>query len=351
MAPPVLTERQHFPTIANLVVGVGSNQQFIADKIAPPVDTAGGFDFEYDLVDNSAVVPVDPAEAARGLRGETRSITQPEESTKKDTVKEWALKADVDINEIEADRARDRANPVPAGRMSHEERRTKRLANKLYFNLKILKEQATAAKTFGLNNYSADLRNPNPANFAGEPDIITMMLDLARTVDRKWLHPIDTLVLGWDSMINLLKNDAIRDIISGGATVSNPALIDLALLAKAFQIPQVIIGKAVTQTEAVPGAPGTPTDLWKPNAAAMIHTGLDGFDEEGDPNYDAADESSSAFVKRFYKNVPEEIGGGPLSVMAYNSLNGKIRHIEATEYWKVVSVSQCGYYWDNTNAA
>ncbi len=351
MAPPVLTERQHFPVIANLVVGAGSNQQFISDQIAPTIDTEGGFDFEYDLVDNSALVPVNPAEASRGLRAPTRTITQPEESTKKDTVKEWALNAEVDINEIEADRARDRAQPVPAGRMSHEERRYKRLTNKLYFNLKILKEQATAAKVFGLANYDAALRNPNPANFAGEPDIVTMMLDLARDVDRRWVHPIDTLILGWDSMISLLKNDAIRDLISGGATIDNPALVDLKLLAKAFHIPQVVVGKTIVQTQAVPGAPGVPSDLWKPNGASMIHTGLSGFDDEGDPNFDAHDESTAAFVKRFYRNTPQEIGGGPLSVMAYNSINGKIRYIEATEYWKVVSVSTCGYYWDNTNAA
>jgi hypothetical protein len=350
MAPPVLTERQHFPVIANLVVGVGSNQEYIADLIAPGIDTEGGFEFEYDLVDNSAVVPANPAEAKRGLKAPTRTITQPEESTKKDEVVEWALNAETDINEIEGDRARDRANPVPAGRMSHEERRYKRLAGKLYSNLKILKEQATAAKVFHLSGYDAALRNPNPVNFAGEADIVTMMLDLARDVDRRWLHPIDTLILGWDSMISLLKNDAIRDLISGGATIENPALADLKLLAKAFHIPQVVLGKAVAQTQAVPGAPGVPTDLWKPNAAAMIHTGMDGFDEEGDPDFDMHDESTSAFVKRFYRNVPQEIGGGPLSVMAYYSLNGKIRYLEATEYWKLVQVSQCGYYWDNTNA-
>ena len=350
MAPPVLTERQHFPTIANLVVGVGVNQAYIADQIAPAIDTNGGFEFEYDLLDNSAVVPVNPAEAKRALRGETRTITQPEESTKKDQVVEWALKADVDINETEADRARDRSNPVPPGRMSHEERRVKRLATKLYSNLTILKEQAVSAKVFGLSNYDAALRNPNPANFAGEADIVTMMLDLARDVDRRWLHPVDTLILGWDSMINLLKADAIRDIISGGATVDNPALADLKLLAKAFHIPQVLVAKAVAQTESVPGAPGEPIDLWKSNAAAMICTGMAGLDEEGDPNFDAQDESTAAFIKRFFRNNPTEIGGGPLSVMAYNSLNGKIRHIEATEYWKVVTVSTAGYYWDNTNA-
>src|SRR4051794_23478149 len=159
MAPPVLAERQHFPTIANLVVGVGTNQQYIADLIAPAIDTNGGIEFEYDLLDNSAVVPVNPAEAKRGLGAETRTITQPEESTKSDKVVEWALKADVDINVTEADRARDRANPVPAGRMSHEERRVKRLTAKLYANLRTLKEQAVSTKVFGLNNYDSDLRN------------------------------------------------------------------------------------------------------------------------------------------------------------------------------------------------
>jgi len=351
MGLPVLTERQHFPVIANLVVGVRTAQNFIADKIAPGIDTNGAPEYEYDLTDNSAMVAPKPEEASRGLRGETTSILQPEEATKKGTVKEWARKAEIDINEIEADRARDRAYPVPVGRMTNEERRYKRLAAKLYFNLKVLKEQSAASKVFALLKYDVTLRDPNPANFKGDASIIKLMLSKIRAVSRKWGVKPDTLLLGWDTLLNLFDNAAILDRVTGGASVANPADIDLALLAKLFRIPQVVCGEAVIQTLALPGAAGVPTDIWKPNGCALIHTGITGIDEDGDAEFDDADESTPAFVKRFFKNVPEELGGGPLTLQAYNSLNNKIRYLEATEYWKHEQTSQAGFYWDNTNAA
>lgn len=355
MTMPVLSERQHHPVIANLVVGVRTNQNFIADKVAPAFDIGGGLEFEYDLVDNSAMVPEKPEDAHRGLRGETRSIDQPEEGTKKDSVREWALKAEIDINETEADRGRDRANPAPAGRMSHEERRMKRLAHKLYYNLKVLKEQATAAKTFTLNAFDAALRDPNPANFAGSANILEMFLDAGRLVQRKWGVRPDTLTLGWDAMVDLIaKNSVIRDLVSGGATVTDPALVDLSLLARAFKVAQVVVGEAVIQTLAVPGKAGAPTDLWKPNAASLTYTGFIGVDEDGDPDFGEVDESSPAFAKRAFRNVPDT--SVPLDVMTYQSPNGKITYVEATEYWKVFrcaaeNTGGAGFFWDNTNAA
>ena len=73
-----------------------------------------------------------------------------------------------------------------------------------------------------------------------------------RAVGRAWGVKPDTFVLSWDTFLNLIDNAAILDRITGGATVANPADIDLALLSKLFRIPQVLVGEAVVQTQAVP---------------------------------------------------------------------------------------------------
>ena len=102
-------------------------------KVSIPVLVMVGDDDLIHLAHTCSLYESMPAAQLAVVPGTSHAlpIEQPEELTKKGQIKEWARKAEIDINEIEADRARDRSNPVPAGRMSHEERRYKRLKHDL----------------------------------------------------------------------------------------------------------------------------------------------------------------------------------------------------------------------------
>lgn len=68
----------------------------------------------------------------------------------------------------------------------------------------------------------------------------------------------------------LMSNPQILGRINGGATIANPAMIDMALLAGVFGVEEVVVMDAVTNT-AKEGAPGTP-EWMAGDGMLMVHT-------------------------------------------------------------------------------
>jgi hypothetical protein len=135
-----------------------------------------------------------------------------------------------------------------------------------------------------------------------------------------------------------MKNPDFLERVTGGATTDKVALVTEDLIARVLDVRRVKVGKAVMQTlSATPSVPGTPTDLWTPNNAALIYTG----------EFETSDLASPAFGKIFYDIVPET----GVRYAAWTWLDDEPNTVEwskAAEYFVAGQVMKSGYLWTNT---
>lgn len=335
-------ERQIQPTVASLLAGVRWGQKFIAERAFAPVDV-GGEEFEYETYDNSGLE--DPGDDARAMGGATPEVDLPKGSKKSDKLEEYARYAKLDYRQLNAARTADKIRPMVGG-MSREERLRFRAAKRVQHNLEILKEKKVAAIAFGASNYDSDLQITN-VNFA-TADLIDIFYRDKTIVNRRWAVAPDTLIVGELTWRLILKNTTILDRVTGGANNISPAEVNQKLVAQLLGLQQILVGTAITQTKADPGERGTPTVLWTDDAAALVYSGVSGFDEFGDPLFEDTDESTQEFGKLFYMNVPET--GVRYDVRTYDLFNnGKVEAVEGTEFHLAKKICPCGVHYANTD--
>ena len=87
---------------------------------------------------------------------------------------------------------------------------------------------------------------------------------------RNYGFEINKMVVTQDIVDALMANPQVLGRINGGATIANPALIDMTLLANIFGIEEIILADAVTNAAAV-GATATPAFMLE-NKILFTHT-------------------------------------------------------------------------------
>lgn len=224
--------------LTNLTLDYVTEQNYIADQIFPVVDVAKKSDEFYTF---------DPAESNREGTDEV-TLLAPRTTPRKFDVshgtdtylaKVYGLAFDIDVqtaaNEDENLRVR--------------ERKAKLLMDKL-----LKKRDRDFIDTFMKTGVWGE-------DLAGATDF-TKWSDAASTpIDnvRQWKRDFQVrnygfkpnkMVVTQDIIDELMANPQILGRINGGATIANPAMIDMTLLANVFGVEQVLIADAVSNTAA-----------------------------------------------------------------------------------------------------
>jgi hypothetical protein len=243
------------------------------------------------------------------------------------SLEEYALETTIDYREIQAAEDRDKlAGGQGVGPNGLNSADNLRLAYGSNVDLKIQIEKEIDAATllFAGSSYLSTLwygsGGGNAAVDFTTTGIINNIFTVKRAVARQCGFEPDTFVLGWTKYQNLMVNSEILARVTGGSTNANPATVNLQLLASLFGVAKLIVTPAVTQAPAAAGSTGTPTDIWTSTTAALIYSG-----QGRTPSV-----ASPAFCKMFMRNVPQT--GVRKDVRNWMSLNGKLEHLEVTEF-------------------
>jgi hypothetical protein len=320
------------PVIASMVAGTHWGQQFIAEQVLPAVDTWGKR-FAYETYDNAGLV--DHGATKRAMRSESKVLQPAASSSVTKELEDYSAKIPTDVEEIHAARVQDMIRPRPADGMNSVDRLRLSRARIIHYNNQIQKEKAAASLVFGASNYVLTDTSA-PLNF--KTCTIKDLKNARREAAKRCGFDPDIFALGWTSRMQLDENANILDRISGAASKSDPAVVSDELLASLIGVKKLAVGTAVTQTKALPGQTGTPTDLWTPDKAAFIYSG----------DFAGADLASPAFGKLGYMNYPET--GVRYKVKTWMNDEGNIEWTLAAEEFLVFSVmTAAGYLFTNTD--
>lgn len=230
--------------LTNLSINYVTEQSFLADKIFPVVDVAKKSDM---------FTTFDPDEANREDADSVTLLAPRTEPNRFDVshgkdsymAKVYGLGFDIDTQ--------------TAANMDMNLKVRERKAGQLMDKLLKKRDRDFIATFLKAGVWGLDL--------AGTTDF-TKWSDAASTPIedvRKWKRDFqirnyglkaNKMVITQDIVDELMSNPQILGRINGGASVSNPALIDMALLAQIFSIEEIVIADAVTNT-AAQGAAGT----------------------------------------------------------------------------------------------
>lgn len=327
--------RQLQSVVAGHVAGTGWGQQFIAEEAFALVNTYGE-KFGYETWGNEGLEDV--GDAIRAINADTQTVDPPKNSYVEDSLDEYALQTKIDKRLINNARVNDRlraASGASIEGMSGEDRLRVGRARRLHYNNQIQKEKAAAAIAFVPASFLAALHygaggGQAAIDFAAA-GLIKKIAEAKRAVTRLFGFEPDTFILGYTKFLDLWNNSDVLARITGGASNANPAIVNHQLLAQLFGVKRFLVGSAVTQALAEPGeAPTAATDLWTPTTASLIYTG----------EAETADTSSPAFGKMFYMDVPET--GVRYDVRTWDSDNGKLEFLEATEFAKPKLIMKAG---------
>lgn len=244
--------------LTNLTLNYVKEQNFIADRVFPVLDVEYKSDEFYKF---------DPAEENREGADEVTLLaprTTPrkfETSHDKDSymAKVYGLAFDIDMQTA--------ANEDEA--LNVRERKARLLMNKL-----LKKRDRDFIDTFMKTGVWGE-------DLAGGTDF-TVWSDAASTpIDdiMKWKEDyqirnygfeVNKIVMTKDIKRHLLTNAQILGRINGGATVANPAMINDALIASIFEVDEIVMADAVSNT-AAQGATATPDYMVK-DQILMVHT-------------------------------------------------------------------------------
>jgi hypothetical protein len=301
------------PLLSNLIVGVGGDQNYIGEQ-ALPVITTRAETVTYRKGSNAGLVQ----------EGDTNTLRAPGHlpkevdlsfDTAEVTLAEYMLMANLDYRDTQASQA----NPESVIDI--------KMAKLAAAKSKILlgKEQHIADLLFTSGNYTNSASN---VDFGGAAGTLRPIIFAAKETVRKTSgYDPNTLILGTTSLIELLENADIKDMIkysSGGVTY-------LELLAQFFGIERVLVGSAVKQTAAAAGAAGTGSYVWTADAAAMIYA-----------NRNAASPWNPSFGYLF--QMPEFVAEWSNNPLITNMAYGQ-------RYKGAVTFAGAGYFWSNTDQA
>lgn len=234
--------------LTNLTLDYVTDQNFIADRIFPVVDVDKKSDEFYTF---------DPAESNREFDGDEMLLaprTEPRKfdvSHSKDSylAKVYGLAFDIDTqtaaNEDEQLRVR--------------ERKARQLMHKL-----MLKRDRDFINTYMKSGvWGEDLAGT--ADFtkwsdAASTPIDDVMLWKETFEIRNYGFKPNKIVMTPDIKRELLGNAQILGRINGGATVANPAMVNDAIIASVFEVDEIVMADAVSNTAAV-GATATPARM------------------------------------------------------------------------------------------
>jgi len=336
---------QLLPAVAANVAGVRHGQRFICEEIFPPLQVDAE-EFRRELDGNEGMLDIPNLE--RAMDADSAEVDMDTDFVD-ESLSEISVKTKVDYRKIRAAQHADilkRAMGSTGIGLSSEERLIQRRAIKLSKICAIHKEKRAAAIAFATGSYESALR---------ETAIDWDSADLISEIEEKrWLvHDMfgvffDTIVLGKTALKSVLSNATLLDRIEMGGTPADPALIGLDTIAKMFRVARVLPASAVTQAKALPGAAGASTDIWTPDVAIAIYTGLD----LRDPVLGAIDEDDDVapvFGRTYYANVPET--GVRFNVGRWATPNNKIHYVEVTEFADPKQVLKAGAIWTNTDQA
>lgn len=225
--------------LTNLTLDYVTDQNFIADRIFPVVDVEKKSDEFYTF---------DPAESNREADADELLLAPRTEPRKFDVshgkdsymAKVYGLGFDIDVqtaaNEDEQLRVR--------------ERKAKQLMHKLM----AVRDRHFISTFMKTGVWGTDLAGTT--DFTKWSDTSSTPIDDVRTWKRDFqvrnygFKP-NKMVVTQDIIDELMANTQILGRINGGATIANPAMIDMTLLANVFGVDEVIVADAVTNTAAV----------------------------------------------------------------------------------------------------
>jgi hypothetical protein len=329
MGITAIADRQIQSVIAGHVAGANWGQNFCVERIFIPTET-GGEKFTYETWDNSGLVSMGRS-VKRGLRAKTKHVDPPKNGSITASLEEYADETTIDYREINAAKVQDRLRGAyaPADGLTAVERLQKGAAMKLDLILQIEKEIDGATLLQEPTNYQSALTfgaglGNAAVNFAAT-GIINTIYTVKRAVGRLYGFEPDTMWLGYTKFLDLLNNPDLLARVSGGATNVNPAAVDLSLIAGLFGLKEIVVTSAITQTPAAPATSpttgvGVPTDIWTATSAGLTYSA------QGQ----TPDLSSPAMCKMFTMTVPET--NVRKLVQTWMSPNGKLEHIETTEF-------------------
>lgn len=333
MAVTEITNRQTQAVIAGHVAGVNWGQQFIAEEMFPPANTYGE-KFIYETRGNEGLQDVSGGE--RALGADTAHVDHTQVGTAEGALAEYAFETSYDYRLINADNVADMLRgATPAGTLSTADSRRLGNATNLDRKIMILKEKAAALLGFGTANYVSSLwygtgGGSAVVDFAAS-GIIRKFAEVRYAVAQLFGQEPDLLVLGNTKYLDLWANAEILARITGGANNTNPAKVNDELLAGMLGVAKIVTAKAFTQPVTAAGvAPASSTPIWTATSAALVYSGVG----------QTADLHSPAFGKTFYMDVPET--AVRQDVRTYTSLNGKLEHIEVTEFFKIAQTMKAG---------
>jgi hypothetical protein len=327
--------RQLQSVVSGHVAGANWGQSFIAEDAFPLVNT-GGEKFGYETWSNEGLEDV--GNAKRAINGDTKVVDPPQNSYIEDTLDEYALTTRIDKRILTNAEINDRLRAAGGGvasTISAVDRVRIGRANRLNFNIQIQKEKAAATIAFSTANYITALTfstgNGNAVDFKAA-GLIKTIATTKRSVARLYGFEPDTFILGYDKYLDMWANPDILARITGGANNTNPAIVNFELLAAMFGVKRFLVGSAVTQPLVDPDTPDptSAVDLWTTTSAALIYSG----------EFETADFASPAFAKMFYMDLPETNLRN--TVQTWDSPNGKLEHLEYTEFAKPRQIMKSG---------
>lgn len=336
MPDRMTTEAQPMPNLVpGLIVGVGPNQPFIGEDVFNPTPVDGQ-DFWYDTFDNFAMV--DEGSTGRGLHGHSKTLTPPTTSTVRGYADEKSSKIPLDVRVIAAAEAADRNASMRNGSMSRADRRRQAWMAKLVFNERIQREKEVAAIVTDPAKYASGLK---VTNLSYKTCTVKDLKDQIQALLARCGYLADTWVMDYSARAALDQNQNLLDLISGGATTTDPAVFKDEQLAGLVGVKRLKVGNAFIQPKTAPGLIATTgTPIWKSSTG----TGFGSFLVTGDAA--TADETTMAFGKVFYPNVPETA----LRFGAWSWLDSEPNTVEwqkICEYRLTAQTSQAGFLSEN----
>lgn len=243
--------------LAELTVGVGRDQNYIAERALTPYDVKS-MDYIIRTSGNEGLVHVGKAVTLRAP-GEKPETIRKKTSTTTSRLNEHMLGWSVDMTE------RERALQI--GQDAADALYLERMGDVIN-QIEMTKEQEIADLLFTSTNYNGGTNVTNGTNFNASDirkTIRTKLITLSQTagVDASRFR----IVAGTTANEIILANAAVQDMIKyvkGGVTTE-------ALIADFFGVSAYLVGTSAKQTAASPGDAGTPTAFWTADSLAIYY--------------------------------------------------------------------------------
>lgn len=231
--------------LTNLTLNWVTEQNFIADKIFPVVGVDKKSDEFYKF---------DPDEANREVDADGLLLAPRTEPKKFDVshgmdsymAKVYGLGFDIDVQT--------QANSDEV--LMIRERKAQQLMHKLLS----ARDRHWISTFLGTGKWGQDIQGvsgtPSTNQFKQWDDASSTPIDDMRSWKRQFAIrnyglKVNKMVITQDIVDALMANTQILGRINGGASIANPAFVDMALLAQVFGVEEVVVADAVTNTAAV----------------------------------------------------------------------------------------------------